>query len=405
MNSSTGSELRVMSGMRPTGALHLGHYRGVLKNWLKLQHEYDCTFVAVDWHALTTHYEDPQDIQKNVFEMVIDWLAVGISPSQAHIAVQSKVPEIAELHLLLSMVTPLGWLERVPTYKEQKEKLKERDLNTYGFLGYPLLQAADILVYNADLVPVGEDQVPHIEMAREIARRFNYVFGREPDFEAKAEAAVKKLGGKNARVYRDLRRQFNQEGNEEALAKARAMLLENQNITKGDRERLLGYLAGIGRTILHEPDVLLTETPKVIGLDGQKMSKSYNNTIALREEPEVVEQKMRTMPTDPARVRRTDPGNPEKCPVWDFHKVYSSEETRKWVWEGCTTAGIGCIECKMCVIEKVNEELEPIRERAKEYEQDPDLLRSIVTDGSEAARAIAKETLEEVRSAIGINYR
>lgn len=405
MNSVTGEHHRVMSGMRPTGALHLGHYRGVLKNWLKLQHEYECTFVVVDWHALTTHYEDPQDIQKNVFEMVIDWLAVGINPAQANIAVQSKVPEIAELHLLLSMVTPLGWLERVPTYKEQKEKLKERDLNTYGFLGYPLLQAADILVYNADLVPVGEDQVPHIEMAREIARRFNYVFGREDDFEAKAESAVRKLGGKNGKLYRELRRQYTQEGNDEALAKARAMLTENQNITKGDRERLLGYLAGIGRTILNEPDVLLTDTPKVTGLDGQKMSKSYGNTIALREDPESVEQKMRTMPTDPARVRRNDPGNPEKCPVWEFHKVYSDEETRKWVWEGCTTAGIGCIECKQCVISKVNEELEPIRERAKKFEDDPDLVRAIITDGSEAARDMARETMEEVRQAVGINYR
>jgi tryptophanyl-tRNA synthetase len=405
MNSVTGEHHRVMSGMRPTGALHLGHYRGVLKNWLKLQHEYECTFVVVDWHALTTHYEDPQDIQKNVFEMVIDWLAVGINPAQANIAVQSKVPEIAELHLLLSMVTPLGWLERVPTYKEQKEKLKERDLNTYGFLGYPLLQAADILVYNADLVPVGEDQVPHIEMAREIARRFNYVFGREDDFETKAESAVRKLGGKNGKLYRELRRQYTQEGNEEALAKARALLSENQNVTKGDRERLLGYLAGIGRTILNEPQPLLTETPKVIGLDGQKMSKSYGNTIALREEPESVEQKMRTMPTDPARVRRNDPGNPEKCPVWEFHKVYSDEETRKWVWEGCTTAGIGCIECKQCVISKVNEELEPIRERAKKFEEDPDLVRAIITDGSEAARDMARETMEEVRQAVGINYR
>ncbi|MDX1443010.1 MAG: tryptophan--tRNA ligase [Gammaproteobacteria bacterium] len=405
MNTVVGENHRVMSGMRPTGALHLGHYRGVLKNWMKLQHEHDCTFVVVDWHALTTHYEDPQDIQKNVFEMVIDWLAVGINPSQASIAVQSKVPEIAELHLLLSMVTPLGWLERVPTYKEQKEKLKERDLNTYGFLGYPLLQAADILVYNADLVPVGEDQVPHIEMAREIARRFNYVFGREPEFEAKADAAVKKLGGKNGKLYRELRRQYTEEGNDDALAKARAMLNENQNITKGDRERLLGYLAGIGRTILNEPQPLLTETPKVIGLDGQKMSKSYGNTIALREDPKEIEQKMRTMPTDPARVRRTDPGNPEKCPVWEFHKVYSDAETQEWVKEGCTTAGIGCIECKMCVIGKVNEELEPIRERAKKYEEDPDLVRAIITDGSEAARNMARETMEEVRQAIGINYR
>lgn len=405
MNTLVGTNLRVMSGMRPTGMLHLGHYHGVLKNWLKLQHEYQCFFTVVDWHALTTHYEDPQDIQKSVWDMVIDWLAVGINPNQATLLIQSKVPEIAELHLLMSMVTPLGWLERVPTYKEQKEKLKERDLSTYGFLGYPLLQTADIVVFNADLVPVGEDQVPHIELARELARRFNHVFGSEPGFKEKAEAAVKKLGSRNGKLYAELRRRYTEQGDDAALEQARAMLNENQNITKGDRERLLGYLAGSARTVLHEPQSLLTETPKVIGLDGQKMSKSYGNTIALREDPEVIEKKMRTMPTDPARVRRTDPGNPEKCPVWDFHKMYSDEDAKKWVWEGCTTAGIGCIECKMCVVERVQAELEPIRERAKEYEENPDIVRSIMIDGSENARAVAKETMEEVRQAIGINYR
>ncbi|HEX6929356.1 MAG TPA: tryptophan--tRNA ligase [Gammaproteobacteria bacterium] len=403
--NNLGTNLRVMSGMRPTGALHLGHYHGVLKNWLKLQHEYQCFFAVADWHALTTHYEDPQDIQKNAWDMVIDWLAVGVNPSQATLLIQSKVPEIAELHLLLSMVVPVGWLERVPTYKEQKEKLKDRDLSTYGFLGYPLLQASDILVFNADRVPVGEDQVPHIEMARELARRFNHVFGREPSFKEKAEAAIRNLGGRNAKLYSELRRQYTEKGDEDALEKARAMLAENQNLTKGDRERLLGYLAGTGRTVLHEPQVLLTETPKVTGLDGQKMSKSYGNTIALREEPDVVEKKMRTMPTDPARVRRTDTGNPEKCPVWDFHKMYSDDETKKWVWEGCTTAGIGCIDCKMSVIRRVQAELEPIRERAKEYEANPDLVRSIMSDGSDAARAVAKETLEEVRQAAGVSYR
>lgn len=405
MNNLAGTNLRVMSGMRPTGALHLGHYHGVLKNWLKLQHEYQCFFSVADWHALTTHYEDPQDIQKNVWDMVIDWLAVGINPNQATLLIQSKVPEIAELNLLLSMVAPVGWLERVPTYKEQKEKLKDRDLSTYGFLGYPVLQTADILVFNADLVPVGEDQVPHIEMSRELARRFNHVFGSEPGFKEKAEGAIRKLGAQNGKLYVELRRRYTEQGDDEAREQARNMLLNNQNITKGDRERLLGYLAGSGRTVLHEPQVLLTETPKVVGLDGQKMSKSYGNTIALREEPEVIEKKMRTMPTDPARVRRTDPGNPEKCPVWDFHKVYSDDETKKWVWEGCTTAGIGCIECKMSVVKRVQDSLAPVRERAKEYESNPDLVRSIMSDGSEAARAVAKETLEEVRQAIGINYR
>ncbi|MCG8435621.1 MAG: tryptophan--tRNA ligase, partial [Gammaproteobacteria bacterium] len=293
--------------MRPTGALHLGHYHGVLKNWLKLQHQYECYFLVVDVHALTTHYEDPREIGQNVWDMVIDWLAVGINPNLATFAIQSKVPEHAELHLLLSMVTPLGWLERVPTYKEQREKLKDKDLSTYGFLGYPVLQAADILVYKADYVPVGEDQVPHVEMSREIARRFNHIYGREPEFEIKVEAAIKKLGGKNARLYKELLRQYQEKGDEAALDKAQAMLAGNQNITKGDRERLSGYLEGSGRTILIEPEVLLTQVSKMPGIDGQKMSKSYNNTIALREDPKSVEQKIRTMPTDPARMRRTDP--------------------------------------------------------------------------------------------------
>jgi tryptophanyl-tRNA synthetase len=391
--------------MRATGALHLGHYHGVLKNWLRLQHEYDCFFFVAAWHGLTTHYADPSGIGSAAWDMVVDWLAVGVNPNQATLLIQSKVPEIAELHLLLSMVSPIGWLERVPTYKEQKEKLKDRDLSTYGFLGYPVLQTADVLVFNADLVPVGEDQVPHIEMSRELARRFNHIFGSEPDFKDKAEAAIRKLGSRNGKLYVALRRQYTEQGDEGALEQARAMLNENRNITKGDRERLLGYLAGSGRTVLHEPQALLTETPKVTGLDGQKMSKSYGNTIALREEPEVIEKKMRTMPTDPARVRRSDPGNPEKCPVWDFHKMYSDDETKKWVWEGCTTAGIGCIDCKMRVMEKVNAELEPIRERAREYEENPDIVRSIMIDGSESARTVARETLEEVRQAIGINYR
>jgi len=403
--NNPGSNLRVMSGMRPTGALHLGHYHGVLKNWLKLQNEYQCFFAVADWHALTTHYEDPQDIQKNVWDMVIDWLAVGIDPGKAVLSIQSRVPEIAELHLLMSMVTPLGWLERVPTYKEQKEKLKDRDLSTYGFLGYPLLMTADILVVNADLVPVGEDQLPHLEISRELARRFNHLFGNEPGFKERAEAAAKKLGAKQAKLYNELRRQYTEQGDESALERVRVLVTESRNLTKGDQERLLGHLAGTGRTILHEPQALLTETPKVTGLDGQKMSKSYGNTISLREAPESVEKKMRTMPTDPARVRRSDPGNPEKCPVWDFHKMYSDEDTRKWVWEGCTTAGIGCIDCKMSVIRKVQEELAPIRERAAEYEANPERVRAIMVEGSEAARSVAKETLEEVRQAIGINYR
>ncbi|MGB2902104.1 MAG: tryptophan--tRNA ligase, partial [Candidatus Dechloromonas phosphoritropha] len=283
---------RVLSGMRPTGSLHLGHYHGVLKNWVRLQHEYPCLFFVADWHALTTQYDNPQGIEQATWEMVIDWLAAGVDPKQATLFIQSKVPEHAELHLLLSMMTPLGWLERVPTYKDQQEKLENKDLSTYGFLGYPLLQAADILIYRADKVPVGEDQVPHIEFSREIARRFNHLYGREPGFEDKAREAVKKLGGKKAR-FEDLRIRFQQEGDREAIARARVMLEEIQHLSLADRERLSGYLEGTGKMILAEPGALLTEASRMPGLDGQKMSKSYHNTITLRESGESVTKKVR----------------------------------------------------------------------------------------------------------------
>ena len=396
---------RVLSGMRPTGRLHLGHYHGVLKNWVKLQHEYECFFFVADWHALTTHYDEPEVIEANVWDMVVDWLAAGVDPGDAKIFIQSRVLEHAELHLLLSMITPLGWLERVPSFKDQQEKLKERDLATYGFLGYPLLQSADILAYKAGLVPVGEDQVSHVELTREVARRFNFLYGREPGFEDKAEAAIKKMGKKNARLYRDLRRRFQEQGEEEALHRARALLENQQNITLGDRERLFGYLEGGGKVILPEPQALLTEASKMPGLDGQKMSKSYNNVIALRDEADVIESKIRTMPTDPARVRRNDPGNPDLCPVWQLHKIYSDESTRDWVQQGCRSAGIGCVDCKQPIIAAVQAEVAPLQARAKEYEQQPELVRSIIDEGCDQARDSARETLEDVRQAMGLEYR
>lgn len=405
MNSVVSSHQRVLSGMRPTGRLHLGHYHGVLKNWIKLQHEYDCFFFVADWHALTTSYEDTAGINASVWEMAVDWLAVGVNPGSAKIFIQSRVPEHAELHLLLSMITPLGWLERVPTYKDQQEKLKEKDLATYGFLGYPLLQSADILIYRAGLVPVGEDQVAHVEITREVARRFNHIYGREPDFEAKAEAAVKKMGKKNAKLYHDLRKRYTEQGDTEALATGRALLEAQQNITLADRERLFGYLDGAGRTILPEPQALLTPASKMPGLDGQKMSKSYNNTIALRDDPKQVEQKLRTMPTDPARVRRTDAGDPNKCPVWQLHQVYSDDAVKSWVVEGCTSAGIGCLDCKQPVVDAVLNELRPIQERIAEFGNDPDRVRNILAEGSEAARSVARATLDEVRQAMGLSYR
>jgi tryptophanyl-tRNA synthetase len=391
--------------MRPTGKLHLGHYHGVLKNWVKLQHEYECFFFVADWHALTTHYDDPSVMERSVWDMVVDWLAAGVNPGSATLFLQSKVPEHAELHLLLSMITPLGWLERVPTYKDQQEKLKEKDLATYGFLGYPLLQSADILLYRAGMVPVGADQVAHVEITREVARRFNYVFGREPGFEENAEAAVKKMGKKAAKLYSSLRKRYTEGGDGEALATAQALLKEQQNITLGDKERLMGYLEGGGKVILPEPQALLTPESKMPGLDGAKMSKSYGNTISIREEPAEVERKIRTMRTDPARVRRDDPGNPENCPVWQLHEVYSDDEVKDWVQKGCRSAGIGCLDCKGPIIDSIQAELAPIQERAKQYEANPDLVKSIIHDGSEKAREAARDTMEDVRHAMGLAYR
>ncbi len=404
MNSITHPKPRVLSGMRSSGQLHLGHYHGVLKNWIRLQHEYQCFFFVADWHALTTEYENPDIIANSVWDMVVDWLATGVDPASATLFIQSHVPEHAELHLLLSMITPLGWLERVPTYKDQQEKLREKDLSTYGFLGYPLLQSADVLIYKASLVPVGEDQVPHIELTREIARRFNHLYGREKDFAERAEAAAKKMGGKNAKLYQALRTQYQEQGNHEALVTARTLLEAQQNLSLGDRERLLGYLEGGGRVILPEPQALLTPASKMPGLDGQKMSKSYGNTISLREDPASVERKLRTMPTDPARVRRTDAGNPDKCPVWQLHEVYSSDDVKQWVQLGCRSAGIGCIECKRPVIDAVLVEQTPMRERAAEFIANPEAVRKIIREGADVARAVARETLTEVRQVMGLNY-
>jgi tryptophanyl-tRNA synthetase len=395
---------RVLSGMRPTGALHLGHYHGVLKNWVRLQSEHPCLFFAADWHALTTHYAEPETIAESIWDMVIDWLAAGVDPSQATLFIQSRVPEHAELFLLLSMSTPLGWLERVPTYKDQQEKMADRDLATYGFLGYPLLQAADILIYRSTMVPVGEDQVPHVEMTREIARRFNHLYGAEAGFEDKAKEAVRKLGARRAKRYTELRNRYQEQGDAAALEQARALIDEAASLSMADRERLFGYAEGARRIILVEPAALLTESPKVPGLDGQKMSKSYDNAIALRESPDSVTKKVRTMPTDPARVRRTDKGEPERCPVWPLHQLYSDESTREWVQTGCRTAGIGCLECKQPVIDAIVRELAPMRERAQRYIEDPTLVRNIVADGCERARELANETMRDVREAMGLAH-
>lgn len=391
---------RVLSGMRPTGQLHLGNYHGALRNWVDLQYQYPCFFFVADWHALTTGYEDTTKLPEYTREMVIDWLAAGLNPGVSTLFVQSHVPEHAELHLLLSMITPLSWLERVPTYKDQQAELQEKDLATYGFLGYPLLQSADILLYRAGYVPVGEDQIAHVEITREVARRFNHLFGRENLFEDKAEKAIAELGTRNSKLYRELRKKYQETGDGSSLEKAREIVQGNTRITVADRERLLGYLEGSSVSILPEPQVLLTPTPKLPGIDGRKMSKSYGNTLGLREDPDSVARKLKTMQTDPARVRRSDPGDPEKCPVWSLHEVYSDEATRSWASAGCKSAGIGCLECKKPLIDRIVAETTTMRERAAPYEDNPDLVRAILTEGSEKAREAARETLDEVRSAM-----
>ena len=395
---------RVLSGMRPTGRLHLGHYHGVLKNWVQLQTQYECFFFVADWHALTTHYEDPHIIEESVWDMVVDWLAAGVDPNNATLFIQSRIPAHAELHVLLSMITPLSWLERVPSYKDQQLQLNDRDLSTYGFLGYPLLQSADILIYRAGMVPVGEDQVAHVELTREVARRFNHLYGREPGYEQRAEEAIKKMGKKNAKLYRELRTAYMEQGDREALETARALLERQKNITLGDKERLFGFLEGGGKIILPEPQAMLTHAPKMPGLDGRKMSKSYDNVISLREPPAEVEKKLRTMPTDPARVHRTDPGDPDKCPVWDFHLIYSDEEKKDWVQNGCRSAKIGCLECKQPIIDAVLAELKPIQERAAEFSRDPLAVKNIIADGTKRAQEAAEATMVEVRNAVGLGY-
>jgi tryptophanyl-tRNA synthetase len=326
---------RILSGMRPTGPLHLGNLMGALDNWVKLQDSYECYYSIVDWHSLTTDYADPSEIRQNVLEVAIDWLAAGLDPGRSTLFIQSQVPEHAELHLLLSMVVPVPWLERVPTYKEQQQQLTSKDLSTYGFLGYPLLQAADIIIYKADAVPVGEDQAAHVELTREIVRRFNNFYGE----------------------------------------------------------------------VFPEPKTLLTEAKRIPGTDGRKMSKSYGNAIYIKDDPETVRQKVRPMVTDPARKRRTDPGNPDVCPVFDLHKAFSTEETRAWAAEGCRTAGIGCLDCKGRLLEHMLERLAEVHARRPEFASRPDTVRDVLREGSKRARAVAQATMDEVRAAMKIDYR
>lgn len=395
---------RVLSGMRPTGRLHLGHYHGVLKNWVRLQRDYDCYFFIADWHALTTHYEQPHTMRAHVFEMVVDWLAAGVDPARATLFIQSHVPEHAELHLLLSMVTPLSWLERVPSFKEQQQRLHARDLATYGFLGYPLLQSADILMYRAAHVPVGEDQAPHVELTREIARRFNFFFGRGEKVAQAVEQALQRMRKSDAKLFRKLRKSFAEQGERDAHTRACKLLDAHEKLSESEREHLRGYLEGRGRVILPEPHALLTEAAKMPGLDGQKMSKSYANTIDLRDDAKRVEKAIKSMPTDPARARRHDPGDPEKCPAWQLHLVYSGDDTREWCARGCRSAGIGCLECKQPLLDAVLAEQKMFHARAAEYESNPKAVRAMLEDGTAKARQAARETMQLVREAAGTAY-
>src|SRR5262245_36580626 len=325
---------RILSGMRPTGPLHIGHLTGALDNWVRLQDTYDCHWAIVDWHALTTDYATPEAIAQNVLEVATDWLAAGLDPNRSTLFIQSLVPEHAELHLLLSMVVPVPWLERVPSYKDQQQQLGEKDLSTYGFLGYPLLQSADIMVYKADAVPVGEDQAPHIELSREVVRRFNNFYG----------------------------------------------------------------------PVFPEPQTLLTATPRMPGTDGRKMSKSYGNAIYLKDPPELIREKLKPMVTDPARKRRSDPGNPDLCPVFDLHKAFSPPETQAWSAEGCRTAGIGCLDCKARLADHLLERLKEIHARRPEYASRPDTVWDILREGSRRAREAARATMEDVRTAMKVRY-
>ena len=402
--TTTAGKQRVLSGMRPTGALHLGHYHGALKNWVRLQQEMECFYFVADWHALTTHYESRDIIEKNVFEMVIDWLAAGLDPDQCTLFLQSRLPEHAELFTLLAMGTPIGWLERVPTYKDQQQQLKDKDLSTYGFLGYPLLQAADILIYKAHYVPVGEDQASHVELTREAARRFNHLYGRETNFDALVKATLEKIGKDSAKRFEKSRKAYQETGDTKALEGALGFVNTSPLLDNTERERLSAYFRGTGRMVLVEPQVLLTESAKLPGLDGRKMSKSYGNGISMREDKASIEHKVKTMPTDPARVKRTDAGNPDNCPVWQFHKIYSTGETQNWVRQGCTSAGIGCIECKRPVIDGILAEQQPMLARAEPYVANPKLVREIVDAGTDRARTVARATMHEVRGAMGLNY-
>jgi tryptophanyl-tRNA synthetase len=389
--------------MRPTGRLHIGHFFGALENWVKLQNDlqYECFFFVADWHSLTSDYADTSRVAQNTIEIATDWLASGIDPEKCTLFIQSSVPEHAELNLLLSMVTPLGWLERVPTYKEALENVTEKDLHTYGFLGYPVLQSADIVLYDADCVPVGEDQVAHIELTREIVRRFDFFYGFriEPELFTSANFSFLARRAHDAKVLPADGASFTDEQKRELTNLLRKDALEQGVENFLDSAKGHGHLF-TRSAILREPASLLTETPRIPGTDGRKMSKSYGNFISLSESDASIRTKSRAMMTDPARKRRTDPGNPEVCPVYDWHKLFSPVGILAWAADGCRTAGIGCIECKTAMADNLIQWIAPVRARREEYAAHPEKVLHILDDGSIKAREVARKTMARVREAI-----
>ncbi|MBE8182322.1 MAG: tryptophan--tRNA ligase [Candidatus Portiera sp.] len=394
-------ETRVISGMRASGKLHLGHYFGALQNWVKLQKDHQCFYFVANWHGLTTHYQSPEVVEESCMDMLIDWLAAGVDPQKSVIFIQSQIPQHAELHLLLSMITPLSWLERTPSYKDQREQIKDKDLSTYGFLGYPLLQSADILMYRSTWVPVGEDQAAHIEITREIARRFNHIYGNDDKTKQRLDQLLKSMSGEEQKIFQAKRRSYLEQGDKSGYADAREILL-NGNYDPEDLLILLGYLDATGKVILPLPQALIGEFAKMPGTDGRKMSKSYGNTILLRDSEDEISKKIKVMPTDPARVRRNDKGNPEKCPVWEWHKIYSDDDTRKWVDEGCRSAGIGCLDCKKRLSDRVCAEQKPFLQRATVYQDDKAQLINVLEDGRAKATEEAEQTLKQVRALMGV---
>jgi len=409
--ANTGQRKRVLSGMRPTGRLHIGHYFGALKNWIRMQEEYDCFYFVADWHALTTHYEETSSIAENTLQVAIDWLAAGLDPAKSTIFVQSSVLEHAELHVLLSMITPLSWLERVPTYKEQIENLKDRDLGTYGFLGYPLLQSADIVIYDADFVPVGEDQVPHVELTREIVRTFNFTFGlRIQDDLFRDPQIYNRVRSKFSGSFREPAGTAPAIGNQSAELAGNSRMPEFRIAARRaiDEWGFENFLQKMGRDakyfklkpILYEPAHLLTETPRLPGTDGRRMAKSYGNAIWLSESDDSMRRKIRGMVTDPARVRRHDPGNPDVCPVFAWHKLFSDQPVIDRVNKECRTAEIGCVDCKGMMADALIRWISPVRARRLEFEAQPEKVRDILAEGSAKARKAARRTMGRVRKAI-----